>query len=76
MAKKISIYNAVDNSNPEVQCDFVFVQGRGAMVARGKMQEVTPVYQEVLQNANENYRKFAKSNMQISGNTPETYNSI
>ena len=76
MATKIDMIVGYEMANPTVQSDFIWVQGRGVEIQRGQIQKVRPVYQEVMQEANANYRKFATSNMQISGSKPQEYNSI
>lgn len=76
MTKKITVLNTHDSANPTVQADIVFVQGKGCIIKRGTEQEVTPVYQQVLSESNKNYREFNKSNLQVSGKTPQEYNSI
>ncbi len=73
--KKINFMSPYDSSNPEQQTDFVFVQGRGVELQKGKVENVRQVYVDVLQECQSKQINFVKDNLNISGIVQE-YNSI
>lgn len=73
--KKINFMSPYDSSNPEQQTDFVFVQGRGVELQKGRVENVRQVYVDVLQECQSKQINFVKDNLNISGIVQE-YNSI
>lgn len=76
MSNKIKYKANYDLYNKEFQTDYICIQGKAIELQRGKIEEVRPVYVEILEEANENMQKFTTSNLKISGEKPQVYNSI
>lgn len=55
-----------DTANPQYNSEVFYIQGKRVEIKKGVNVEIPKIYEEIIDESEENYRKFATSNDKIS----------